>query len=98
MITEEEETEEENLEVREQMEKDDDEIGNMIDLYYKLQKNFLGQRNLRGEQYHDLAKWLSYYLLFIIYFILFYFSFILNLLYRREYSERVYKGIAYWDK
>jgi len=36
MIPEEEETEEENPGVREWMEEDNDEMGNMIDLYYEL--------------------------------------------------------------
>ena len=39
---EEEEIKEENLEVREQTEEDDNEIGNIVDLYYKLQKNSSG--------------------------------------------------------
>ena len=41
-INEEEEIEEENLGVREQTEEDNDEMGNMVDLYYELQENFLG--------------------------------------------------------
>ena len=34
--------------VREQTEEDNDEIGNMVDLYYKLQGNSLGQGSLKG--------------------------------------------------
>ena len=41
-INEEEEIEEENLGVREQTEEDNDEMGNMVDLYYELQENSLG--------------------------------------------------------
>ena len=36
MITKKEETEEEKSEVREWIEDDDDKMGNMVDLYYKL--------------------------------------------------------------
>ena len=36
MITEEKETKEENLEVRKQIEEDNNEMGNMVDLYYEL--------------------------------------------------------------
>ena len=80
-ITEKEEIEEEKSEVREWTEEDDDEIGNMVDPYYELQKkNSSRQGNLRGGQYHDLAKQLSHYL----YFFFFSFSFILDLLHRRE--------------
>ena len=42
MIAEEEETEKEKLGVREWTEDDDDEMGNMVDPYYKLQKNSSG--------------------------------------------------------
>ena len=42
MILEEEEIEEKKSGVREWTEKDDDKIGNMIDLYYELQENSLG--------------------------------------------------------
>ena len=41
-INEEKEIEEENLGVREQTEEDNDEMGNMVDLYYELQENSLG--------------------------------------------------------
>ena len=70
-ITEEEETEEENLGVREQTE--EDEIGNIVDPYYELQENSSERGNLRGGWCHDLVKQLSHYLIF--HFILFSFSF-----------------------
>ena len=73
----EEEIEKEKSGVREWIREDDDEMDNMVDLYYKLQKDSSGQGNLRGEWCHDLAKWLSQYLYFF-YFLLFsdyYFSF-----------------------
>ena len=41
-IDEEEEIEEENLRVREQTKEDNNEMDNMVDLYYKLQENSLG--------------------------------------------------------
>ena len=41
-IPEEKETEEEKLEVQEQTKEDEDKMGNMVDLHYKLQKNSLG--------------------------------------------------------
>ena len=46
-ITKEEKTEEENLKVRECTEEDNDEMGNIVDLYYKLQENFLEMRKLK---------------------------------------------------
>ena len=71
-ITEKEEIEEEKSEVREWTEEDDDEIGNMVDPYYELQKkNSSRQGNLRGGQYHDLAKRLSQYLYLFSFFLLF---------------------------
>ena len=62
MITKEEEAEKEKSGVRGWTEEDDNDIGNMVDLYYELQENSSGQGNLRGEQCHDLAKRLSQYL------------------------------------
>ena len=57
------EAEKQNSGVREQTEENNNnEIGNLVDLYYELQENFLGQGNLREEWCHDLAKQLSYYL------------------------------------
>ena len=47
-IAKEEEIEKEKSGVREQTEEDNDEIGNMVDLYYKLQGNSLGQGSLKG--------------------------------------------------
>ena len=48
MIPEEEESEEEKLGVREWTEEDDnDEMGNIVDPYYKLQENSSRQENLR---------------------------------------------------
>ena len=41
-IPEEKETEEEKLGVQEQTKEDEDKMGNMVDLHYKLQKNSLG--------------------------------------------------------
>ena len=41
-IVEKEETKEKNSRVRDRTKDDDDEIGNMIDLYYKLQENSSG--------------------------------------------------------
>ena len=79
----EEEIEEEKSEVKEWTREDDDEMGNIVDLYYKLQKDSSGQGNLRGEWCYDLAKWLSQYLYFF-YFLLFsdyYFSFYFILFY-----------------
>ena len=82
---EEEEIKEENLEVREQTEEDDNEIGNIVDLYYKLQKNSSGRGNIREKQCYDLVKQLSQYLyLFSFSFLLFSdycFSFIFSFLY-----------------
>ena len=49
----------ENLRVREWTKEDDNEMGNMVDPYYELQENSLGQKNLREGQYHDLVKQLS---------------------------------------
>ena len=63
-ILEKEEIKEEKSGVREWTEEDDDEIGNMVDPYYELQENSLGQGNLRERQYHDLANQLSHYLYF----------------------------------
>ena len=45
---EEEETEEEKSGVQEQVEEDEEKMGNMVNLYYELQKNSLGRGNLRG--------------------------------------------------
>ena len=84
-IIEKEEIKEEKLGIRERIEEDDNKIGNMVDLYYELQKNSLGQGNLRERWCHDLAKQLSQYLYFFsFYFILFSnycFSFIFSFLY-----------------
>ena len=74
-IPEEEEVEEEKSGVREWTEEDEDEMGNMVDPYYELQRNSSGQENLREGWCHDLAKQLSHYL----YFFSFSFLFLLNL-------------------
>ena len=58
-IKEREEIEKEKSRVREWTEEDDDEMGNMVNPYYELQENSLGQGNLRGRWCHDLAKQLS---------------------------------------
>ena len=74
-ILEEEETEEEKSGVPEWTEEDEDEMGNMVDPYYELQKNSSRQGNLRGGWCHDFIKWLSHYLiLFSFSFILFFLS------------------------
>ena len=41
--------EEDKLGVREQTKEDDDKIDNMVNLYYELQKKFLGTRKLKRE-------------------------------------------------
>ena len=71
-IGEKEEIEEENLGVREQTKEDDNEIGNMVDPYYKLQKNSLEQGNLRERQCYDLAKQLSQYLFSFLFYLFIY--------------------------
>ena len=72
ILEEEEEVEEEKSGVREWAEEDEDEMGDMVDPYYELQKNSSGRGNLRGGWCHDLAK--SAKSLFI--FLFFFFSFI----------------------
>ena len=52
-IVEEEEIEEEKSGVREWAEEDDNKIGNIVDLYYKLQENSSRQGNLKEGQCHD---------------------------------------------
>ena len=59
-----EEVEEEKSGVREWTEEDEDEMGNMVDPYYELQRNSSERGNLRGRWCHDLANWLSHYLYF----------------------------------
>ena len=58
-----------NSGVREWTEEDDNEMGNMINPYYELQENSLGQGNLRVRQCYDLAKQLSQYLYFFYFLI-----------------------------
>ena len=55
-ILEEEEAKEEKSGVQEQTEEDEDEMGNMVDPYYELQRNSLRRGNLRGGWCHDLAN------------------------------------------
>ena len=68
MITEEEETEEEKLGVREWMEEDNNKMGNMVNPYYKLQENSSGQGNLRGGWCCDLAKMAKSIFIFILFY------------------------------
>ena len=70
-IPEEKEAKEEKSGVQEQTEEDEDEMGNMMDPYYELQRNSLRRGNLRGGWYHDLANWLSHYLYFFSFLFLF---------------------------
>ena len=63
-----EEVEEEKSGVREWTEEDEDEMGNMVDPYYELQRNSSGRGNLREGWCHDLANWLSHYLYFFSFF------------------------------
>ena len=72
-ITEEEEIKEEKSGIRERIEKDDDKMDNIVDPYYELQENSLGQGNLRERQCHNLAKWLSHYLYFFSFLFLFFY-------------------------
>ena len=74
----EEEIKQKKLDIMEQTEEDEDKMGNMVDLYYKLQKNSLGQGNLREQQYHDLVKTAKPLSIFL------FFSLLLDLLYKNE--------------